>query len=144
MNKIASFILTAILFLVFAVLLVKTASAGYYYDDNYYGASKPNYVTDYSKETTEFKKTTFSKTESPWGYEKKTTSFIEKTTVEREDKTPINIGYYPFNYKIGYYPSSWRYKPDYKYIDYGKDDYRKPYYYQPRYDSVLDNYNWRY
>ena len=67
------------------------------------------------------------------------------------NKNPI-YGHDPY-----YTKSSFRYKPSYNYYDYNnryddryrdkkgyREGYKKPYYYEPRYDSNLGYYNWRY
>ncbi len=47
----------------------------------------------------------------------------------------------PIYYNGGSY---WRSEPSYNYESFGRDSYNSRYYYQPRYDSSLGYYNWRY
>jgi hypothetical protein len=51
--------------------------------------------------------------------------------------------YYPQECR-GHAASSWRYKPVYRYEDYGDDAYGKPYYYEPRYDWHRNFFNFGY
>lgn len=60
-----------------------------------------------------------------------------------DTRTSGQRDYYSYDY-AGYPPSNFRYKQVYNQVQYGKDDYTKPYYYEPRYDSREQHFNWRY
>ncbi len=75
----------------------------------------------------------------PGGTKKITTTHIEETTTKQnlpyyED---YYSNYYPNMYDSRVYPSNWRFKEPF-------NTYTTPYYYQPRYDTYLGYYNWRY
>lgn len=131
--------------LILLMLSLASAYDGYYYpsDNTYkrtlYDYDKQSYTNYYS-----------------WGTEKVSTT--TRTTRKIESYYP-NIYYSPSPvYHVSaptsysQYPSSnWRYKKPYNCYDYecspryrNYNSYQRPYYYEPRYDSNLGYYNWRY
>jgi len=99
--------------------------------------------TDYYKDVEEYKRTTESKYEDEYGFEKIKTTIHETVEIEREERIPQyrfepsrNTRYSNVAF------SSWRYKEPYDYYDYNNEDYWN-YYYKPRYDHNPGHYNWR-
>lgn len=153
----------AIAFLFFTLIVLSlNLIQAYHYDGRGYDYGMgygSRYSDDYYKKTTTHKETETSSNRGRYGYERTTRAFTETITIERRDYPRAgykiicsDYHYYTadgkavYNSGCGnfYTSSSWRYKPDYRYSDYGKDDYRKPYYYQQMYDRDLGYYNWRY
>lgn len=104
----------------------------------------PNYQTDDFSEITEFKKVTEQNTGNFWNFESTKRTIIEKTEVRTRTRTPSYSYYnYPTSYGNSYDPfSSWRFREPYDSQNY-IDSHHGDYYYEPRYDSNLGYYNWR-
>lgn len=110
-------------FLIIGIFLLSFTSAWYNYDDRY-------------KQVTTFDKKTEERRDFKNGYEKITTSFSQRTEIERKSTGP---NHYSFSHSNWNYPASnWRYS----YPNYDTSKYN--YYYKPRYDYNLGYYNWRY
>jgi len=160
-------VLSVFAFLLFLSAGVVSASSWYDYGYGYggYGSYECGYGYGYGdcyraetfRDTTENKHTTVSTFEDRYTTEKVKTVTTSYTDIQRETRTPIYSGYSRYPYRTFYYPSRtvighvdgypssyWRYKEPYDNSDPYHRDSRYSYYYEPRYDSYLGYYNWRY
>ncbi len=134
-----------------ALFSLNLASAGYsyYYPPHDYGYN--NYNDDYRKTSYSYDKEYYINYH-PWGTEKVYLSTTRKTIIEK-DYSPYYSDYYYRSYPRAplykySYPlnSNWRYKTYYNYHDYDNsfNTYSKSYYYEPRYETLVGYYNWKY
>lgn len=134
-----------------SLLVSLTSAYTYYYPEHsYYGSGLLSY---FDRNT--LRSTTFTENEEsvvidiPGGTKKITTTVTQKTTVKKNLFPYYSYPYFTDYASTGYgptykyssvYPSNWRFKEPY----YSFNTYTTPYYYEPRYDSNLGYYNWRY
>ena len=167
MNKKELIILSLISMFLLTTLTSASSYSGYnsyYYPSSYTVYHEPiTNTNNYYKTNNNFEETV-STSYDYYGNEKRTIVRKEKSTIEKKD---YYDSYTPATYTIYYntksygdryyddvvyhhpdyyvYPSTdWRYKPVYRYSDYGNDKYTTNYYYTPHYNSMQGYYNWRY